>query len=89
MDTNLNIRTDSDVKAAAEGLFSELGLTMSAAVNLFLRQAIREQGIPFEIRLHVPNEVTAAAIEEGERLAYDKEAPRYRNMEDLKAALEL
>ncbi len=89
MDTNLNIRTDSEVKVAAEKLFSELGLTVSSAVNIFLRQAIRENAIPFEIRLNVPNEVTVAAIEEGERLAYDMSAPRYRNMEDLKAALEL
>ncbi len=89
MDTNLNIRTDSEVKVAAEKLFSELGLTLSSAVNIFLRQAIRENAIPFEIRLHVPNEVTMAAIEEGERLAHDENAPRYQSMEDLKAALEL
>ena len=87
--TNLNIRTDKDVKIAAEKIFEELGLNMTTAVNIFLRQTIRENGIPFELKLNVPNDVTAAAIEEGRRLAYDKTATGYTNMDDLKAALEI
>ena len=47
--TNLNIRTDKEVKAQAEKLFDALGLNMTTAVNIFLRQAIRENGIPFEV----------------------------------------
>lgn len=85
--TNLNIRTDKEVKLAAEKIFAELGLTMSTAVNLFLRQTIRENGIPFSLTLNVPNETTAAAIEEGRRLAHDPNAKRYSSMDDLKAAL--
>lgn len=87
--TNLNIRTDKNVKAAAEKIFDELGLNMTTAVNMFLRQTIRENGIPFELKLNTPNAVTAAAIEEGRRLAYDKNAKGYSDMDDLKAALEL
>ena len=60
--TNLNIRTDKEVKIAAERIFEELGLNMTTAVNIFLRQTIRENGIPFELKLNVPNDVTAAAI---------------------------
>ena len=85
--TNLNIRTDKEVKAAAEKIFEELGLTMTAAINLFLRQTIRENGIPFELKLDVPNDTTAAAIEEGRQLAYDTSVKGYTNMEELKAAL--
>ena len=85
--TNLNIRTDKEVKIAAEKIFEELGLNMTTAVNIFLRQTIRENGIPFKLKLNVPNDVTAAAIEEGRRLAYDKTATGYTNMDDLKAAL--
>lgn len=87
--TNLNIRTDKEVKIAAERIFEELGLNMTTAVNIFLRQTIRENGIPFELKLNVPNDVTAAAIEEGRKLAYDKTASGYTNMNDLKAALDL
>lgn len=86
--TNLNIRTDKEVKDAAEKIFSELGLNMTTAVNMFLRQTIRENGIPFELKLNVPNAQTIAAIEEGRRLAYDSTAVGYTSMEDLKAALD-
>lgn len=61
--TNLNIRTDKDVKEQADQIFSELGLNMTIAINMFLRTAIRENGIPFPLKLDKPNEVTAAAIE--------------------------
>ena len=87
--TNLNIRTDKKVKDAAERIFDELGLSMTAAINIFLRQTIRENGIPFELKLNVPNETTAAAIEEGRKIAHDKKAEGYDNIEDLKAALEV
>ena len=84
--TNLNIRTDKEVKIAAERIFEELGLNMTTAVNIFLRQTIRENGIPFELKLNVPNDVTVAAIEEGRKLAYDKTASGNTNRNDLKAA---
>ena len=87
--TNINIRTDADVKANAEKLFEQLGLNMTTAVNIFLRQAIRQGGLPFDVKLDVPNEITAAAIEEGRKLAYDKEATGYHSISDLRAALEV
>ena len=86
--TNLNIRTDKEVKLAAEKIFEELGLNMTTAVNIFLRQTIRENGIPFDLKLNTPNETTAAAIEEGRKLAHDKNAKGYTRMADLRAALE-
>ncbi len=86
--TNLNIRTDKEIKIAAEKIFEELGLTMTTAINIFLRQTIRENGIPFELKLNTPNDITSAAIEEGRRIAYDKNAAGYSNINDLKAALD-
>ena len=71
-----------------ERIFEELGLNMTTAINIFLRQTIRENGIPFELKLNAPNDITVAAIEEGRRLAYDKTAVGYTNMNDLRAALE-
>lgn len=87
--TNLNIRTDKDIKDQAEEIFNELGLNMTTAINIFLRTAIREHGIPFELKLDVPNETTAAAIAEGRKLMDDPSAPRYSSMDELKAALEV
>lgn len=58
--TNLNIRTDKAIKEQAEQIFNELGLNMTTAINLFLRTAIREHGIPFELKLDVPNDTTGS-----------------------------
>ena len=74
--TNLNIRTDKEIKDQAEKIFNELGLNITTAVNIFLRTAVREHGIPFELKLEVPNEITAEAIGEGRKLMADPSAPR-------------
>ena len=62
--TSMNIRMDSQVKEQAQQLFAEFGLDMTTAVNMFLRQSIRLHGIPFDLRLEVPNAETIAAIED-------------------------
>lgn len=81
--TNMNIRMDSDVKAAAEALFSEFGLNMTTAINMFLRQSIREQRIPFELKLELPNAETIKAIEEADALMSDPNTKRYQSTEEL------
>jgi DNA-damage-inducible protein J len=45
--TNINIRTDSDIKSQAQQIFETLGLDMTTAINLFLRQTVRERDLPF------------------------------------------
>ena len=87
--TNLNIRTDKDIKEQADQIFSELGLNMTTAINIFLRTTIRENGIPFSLKLDTPNVETVAAIEEGRRIALDSGVKSYNTMDDLKAALEV
>jgi len=47
--TNLNIRIDRDLKEQAERFFNELGLNMSSAFNIFVRQSLRQGKIPFEL----------------------------------------
>lgn len=86
--TNLNIRTDKDVKDQAEVIFNELGLSMTAAINIFLKTTIRERGIPFMLKLDVPNEATTAAIEEGRQIAFDDSVKGYSSIDDLRVALE-
>ena len=87
--TNLNIRTDKDIKDQAEVIFSELGLNMTTAINMFLRTIIRENGIPFNLKLEIPNNTTIAAIKEGKEIAHDKKVKGYSNMDDLRNALEV
>ena len=62
--TNLNIRVDEELKYKAEAIFSELGLNMSTAMNIFLRYSVRYGGIPFELRIEKPNAETLSAIDD-------------------------
>ena len=62
--TNLNIRVDEELKRKAEAIFSELGLNMSTAMNMFLRYSVRYGGIPFDLRIERPNTETIAAIDD-------------------------
>lgn len=87
--TNLNIRTSKETKAAAEKIFDELGINTSTAFNIFLKAVIRENGLPFDMRIDTPNAETIEAIEEGRRIARDPNVKGYTNIEDLKAALGL
>ena len=87
--TNLNIRTEKDIKDQAEEIFNELGLNMTTAVNMFLRTVIRKHGIPFDLKLDVPNDTTAAAIVEGRKLMDYPSSSRYTSMDTLKDSLEV
>ena len=87
--TNLNIKTDRSVKEQSEQIFSDLGLNMTTAVNMFLRATIRENGIPFELKMEKPNRVTVSAIEEGRRIAADPTVKGYKDMNELREALDV
>lgn len=87
--TNLNIKTDRSVKEKAEQIFSDLGLNMTTAVNMFLRATIRENGIPFDLKVEKPNRTTVSAIEEGRRIAEDPSVKGYKDMAELREALDV
>ena len=59
-----SIKLDTDLKQQAEELFASLGFTINSATDVFLRQAVREQAIPFQIKREIPNEETLEAINE-------------------------
>ena len=63
---NVTFRVDEELKTQADQLFTDLGMSLSTAFNIFLRQSVREQQIPFVISRNVPNAVTQAAMEAAE-----------------------
>lgn len=84
---NINVRVDKPTKTAAEAIFNSLGLNMTTAITLFLRQTIMQNGIPFDLKLEVPNAETLEAFEEGDRIANDPNAKHYSSIEELREAL--
>ncbi len=85
--TNISIRMDRKLKVQAEALFAELGMNLSTAFNIFVRQSLREGGIPFEIKLEQPNKETIAALMEAERIANDPSIKGYNDLDELFAEL--
>ena len=87
--TPINIRLDTALKQEAEELFTVLGLNMTTAIGMFLRQAVRDQAIPFRVcKYPQPNETTLAAMREAERMAHDSNAKTYSSVEELVKDLE-
>lgn len=86
--TPTQIRIDAEVKKQANELFSNLGLDMSSAVNLFLHQCVLRGGIPFSIEMPHYNASTLAAMEEARRISHDPSVKSYYSMDDLAKALE-
>ena len=86
--TNISIRMDTDVKDKADRLFSELGMNISTAFNIFVRQSLREGGIPFTVTTITPKKETIAAMLEAERIAKDPTVKGYTNMDELFADLD-
>lgn len=80
--TNISIRMDVDLKDAAEELFDELGLSLSAAFNIFVRQSLRERAIPFTITEITPNQETVNAMLEAKRIARDPNVKKYSDVEE-------
>ena len=86
--TPTQIRIDSTVKEQASDLFAKLGMDMSGAVNIFLRQCILRGGLPFSVELPQYNQSTLDAMAEARRISKDPDIKGYDSMDALKAALE-
>ena len=63
---NVNIRLDDATKAQFDAFCNEVGISVSAAFNLFAKRVVKEQRIPFDITTEVPNAKTLAAMEAAE-----------------------
>lgn len=79
---NFSVRMDNDVKKQCETLYNELGMNLTTAINVFLRQSLRVGGLPFEVKLNQPNQETLAALFEAEQILQDVSVKRYSDVEE-------
>ena len=80
--TNFSVRMDVDLKKQCENLYGELGINLTTAINVFLRQSLRVGGFPFDVRLEQPNKETILAILESKKIANDPNIKRYSDVEE-------
>ena len=86
---NMSIRMDTELKKQADAMLSDMGLNMTTAMNMFLRQVVRQGRIPFEIATDIPNAETAAAIKEMDDMLSGKiPTKRYSSTKELFEDLE-
>lgn len=73
-----NISLDADLKKASQELFADLGMDLTTAITIFLKQSLRVQGLPFIVTRENPNSQTAAALNEYyEMKAHPEKYKRY------------
>lgn len=81
---SMNINLDADLKRSAQELLKDLGMDLTTAVTIFLRQTVRDQGMPFRITRDIPNAETLAALEEYEAMkAHPEKYQSYANFQEV------
>ena len=81
-----NISLDAETKAKAQVMLADLGMDLSTAVNIFLRQMLYEGGIPFSITREVPNKITLEAMKEAQEMFRSPE--KYKKYDDVDSMME-
>ena len=69
--TSINVRMDADLKRQFEAFCADIGMTMTTAINVFAKKAVRENRIPFEISGDTPNSETIEALQEVKKMKED------------------
>lgn len=85
------IRIDEDLKKQAMELFAQLGLDMSSAMNIFLRQCVLRNGLPFSVELpqaqYKPE--VLSAMEEAKKISRDSSTKRYSSFSEALEDIDL
>ena len=86
--SNINIRVDADLKEESSELFEYLGLSLTEAITLFLRQAVLTSSIPFEIKKPDYRKGLDEALAEAEEMEkHPEKYPHYETVEEFMEAL--
>lgn len=83
------IRIDAELKKQAVELFGQLGMDMSSATNIFLRQCILRGGLPFNVELPNYKAEVIEAMEEAKKISRDPHTKRYNSFSEAIEDMEL
>ena len=87
--TNISIRMDTELKKQAESMFAEMGLNMTTAMNIFLRQVVRQGKIPFEIATDIHNAEMLETMKEMNDTIHDSiPAEKFTDPKELREGLD-
>lgn len=81
---NINVRIEPEIKTKAEELFSSCGITLSDAINIFIRRSLMEGRIPFEVGIPRYNDETEAILQEAREILEGKKIVKsYSSAQEL------
>ena len=81
--TTIQVRIDETTKSKAAAVLNNLGMDTSTAINVFLRQVIAENGLPFKPKQPAFNSETLAAIQEADEMVKNKTGKKYASVDEL------
>ena len=82
--SSLNVNVNAETKKEASKVLDELGLNMTTAINIYLKQIVKHNGIPFEVKKRVPNHKLKKALKETDKIIKGKvNSKAYSSAEDL------
>ena len=85
---SMYIRIDPTVKAEVEAIYSQYGMSITDAINVFLYQSRNVGGLPFDLRPSIPNAKTVAAMKEADLITNDQNAKRYADFSEILTEVE-
>lgn len=81
--TTIQVRIDETTKSQATAVLNNLGMDTSTAINVFLRQVIAENGLPFQPKQPTFNSETLSAIQEADEMVKNKTGKKYASVDEL------
>ncbi len=85
--TTVSFRTDAELRKEADIFFETVGMTMSTAINLYLRKIVMEQRIPFEISVPTMSQESINALKEAEELKKPGVGKVFKTVDELRKDL--
>ena len=85
--TTVSFRTDAELRKKADSFFETVGMTMSTAINLYIRKIVMEQRIPFEISVPVMSQESQKALKEAEELKKPGVGKVFKTVDELRKDL--
>ena len=83
------IRIDEELKKQAMELFGQLGIDISSATNMFLRQSVLRGGLPFNVELPKYKPEVIEAMEEAKKISRDPDTKKYNSFSEALKDMEL
>lgn len=83
----INVQVDKKDKEQATKILKDLGINMSTAINMFVKQIIKNDGLPFEVKNPKPTKELLKALKEGEKISKDNNRKRYNNVDEMMKAI--